>query len=301
MNKYFTKEVRIALAVLAGIVVLFVGMNFLKGVMLFSDDYSYKVQIADANGLTQSNPVYANGLQVGVVRDVTVDFSNMAKGITVTIDVDKRMRIPEGTIAEVDADLMGNLKMNLVLASSSKSIEPGGTIMGRAADGVMNKLADLVPYLETIVPKLDSIMTSVNTLLADPAVVAILRNTETTTANLSTSTAELNRLLAQMNRQVPGLLQKADKAMANTEQLTGNLAKLDVASTMASVDATLKNCEELTNKLNSNSGTIGKLLNDSSLYDNLNATIRDADSLMIDLKAHPKRYVHFSVFGKKDK
>ncbi|TGX80157.1 MCE family protein [Palleniella muris] len=301
MNKYFTKEVRIALAVLAGIVVLFVGMNFLKGVMLFSDDYSYKVQIADANGLTQSNPVYANGLQVGVVRDVTVDFSNMAKGITVTIDVDKRMRIPEGTIAEVDADLMGNLKMNLVLASSSKSIEPGGTIMGRAADGVMNKLADLVPYLETIVPKLDSIMTSVNTLLADPAVVAILRNTETTTANLSTSTAELNRLLAQMNRQVPGLLQKADKTMANTEQLTGNLAKLDVASTMASVDATLKNCEELTNKLNSNSGTIGKLLNDSSLYDNLNATIRDADSLMIDLKAHPKRYVHFSVFGKKDK
>ncbi|NPD81077.1 MCE family protein [Prevotella sp. PINT] len=301
MNKYFTKEVRIALAVLAGIVVLFVGMNFLKGVMLFSDDYSYKVQIADANGLTQSNPVYANGLQVGVVRDVTVDFSNMAKGITVTIDVDKRMRIPEGTIAEVDADLMGNLKMNLVLASSSKSIEPGGTIMGRAADGVMNKVADLVPYLETIVPKLDSIMTSVNTLLADPAVVAILRNTETTTANLSTSTAELNRMLAQMNRQVPGLLQKADKTMANTEQLTGNLAKLDVASTMASVDATLKNCEELTNKLNSNSGTIGKLLNDSSLYDNLNATIRDADSLMIDLKAHPKRYVHFSVFGKKDK
>ncbi len=301
MNKYFTKEVRIALAVLAGIVVLFVGMNFLKGVMLFSDDYSYKVQIADANGLTQSNPVYANGLQVGVVRDVTVDFSNMAKGITVTIDVDKRMRIPEGTIAEVDADLMGNLKMNLVLASSSKSIEPGGTIMGRAADGVMNKVADLVPYLETIVPKLDSIMTSVNTLLADPAIVAILRNTETTTANLSTSTAELNRMLAQMNRQVPGLLQKADKTMANTEQLTGNLAKLDVASTMASVDATLKNCEELTNKLNSNSGTIGKLLNDSSLYDNLNATIRDADSLMIDLKAHPKRYVHFSVFGKKDK
>ncbi len=301
MNKYFTKEVRIALAVLAGIVVLFVGMNFLKGVMLFSDDYSYKVQIADANGLTQSNPVYANGLQVGVVRDVTVDFSNMAKGITVTIDVDKRMRIPEGTIAEVDADLMGNLKMNLVLASCSKSIEPGGTIMGRAADGVMNKVADLVPYLETIVPKLDSIMTSVNTLLADPAVVAILRNTETTTANLSTSTAELNRMLAQMNRQVPGLLQKADKTMANTEQLTGNLAKLDVASTMASVDATLKNCEELTNKLNSNSGTIGKLLNDSSLYDNLNATIRDADSLMIDLKAHPKRYVHFSVFGKKDK
>ncbi|MCM1079748.1 MAG: MlaD family protein [Bacteroidales bacterium] len=301
MKKYFTKEVRIALTVLVGIVVLFAGMNFLKGVMLFSDDYSYKVQIADANGLTQSNPVYANGMKVGVVRDVAVDFSDMSKGITVTIDIDKRMRIPEGTVAEVDADLMGNLKMNLVLSSSAKTVEPGGTIMGRGADGVMNKMAELVPYLETIVPKLDSIMTSVNTLLADPSIAAILHNTETTTANLRTSTAELNRMLAQLNRNVPGLLQKADRTMANTEELTGKLAKVDVAGTMASVNTTLKNCEELTNKLNSNEGTIGKFLNDPSLYNNMNATMRDADSLMIDLKAHPKRYVHFSIFGKKDK
>lgn len=301
MNKYFTKEVRIALTVLAGIVVLFVGMNFLKGIMLFSDDYSYKVQITDANGLTQSNPVYANGVKVGVVRDIIADFSDMAKGVTVTIDVDKRMRIPEGTVAEVDADLMGNLKMNLILTSSPRTVEPGGTIAGRGADGVMNKVADMAPYFEKMLPKLDSIMTSINTLLADPAMVAILHNTEATTANLRTSTAELNTMLAQMNRQVPGLLQKADRTMANTEQLTGNLAKIDVASTMASVDATLKNCEELTHKLNSNDGTIGKFLNDPSLYNNLNATMRNADSLMIDLKAHPKRYVHFSIFGKKDK
>ena len=124
---------------------------------------------------------------------------------------------------------------------------------------------------------------------------------EGATANLNESSAQLNKLMTQFDQSMPGLLQKADKTLENTEVLTSGLAKVDIAATMANIDETLKNCRELTDKLNSNEGSLGKFINDPSLYDNLNATMRDADSLMIDLKSHPKRYVHFSIFGKKDK
>lgn len=302
MKKFFTKEVRIALFALAGIFVLFAGMNFLKGIIVFSDDNTYKVTMDNLAGLAVSSPVYADGYKVGVVRNIDYNYDGEGDGTMIYIDVDKDMRIPVGTTAEVESDLMGNVKLNLLLANNPRQrLEPGGIIKGALATGALDELKAMVPTIKAIVPKLDSILTSVNTLLADPAIAAILHNAEASTANLKTTTASLNKLVAQLDGKVPALLDKADHTLANTETLTSNLAQLDIQGTMASVNATLQNCKELTDKLNSTEGTIGKFLNDASVYNNLNATMRDADSLMIDLKAHPSRYVHFSVFGKKSK
>lgn len=302
MKKFFTKEVRIALFALAGIFVLFAGMNFLKGIIVFSDDNTYKVTMDNLAGLAVSSPVYADGYKVGVVRNIDYNYDGEGDGTMIYIDVDKDMRIPMGTTAEVESDLMGNVKLNLLLANNPRQrLEPGGIIKGALATGALDELKAMVPTIKAIVPKLDSILTSVNTLLADPAIAAILHNAEASTANLKTTTASLNKLVAQLDGKVPALLDKADHTLANTETLTSNLAQLDIQGTMASVNATLQNCKELTDKLNSTEGTIGKFLNDASVYNNLNATMRDADSLMIDLKAHPSRYVHFSVFGKKSK
>lgn len=302
MKKFFTKEVRIALFALAGIFVLFAGMNFLKGIIVFSDDNTYKVTMDNLAGLSVSSPVYADGYKVGVVRNIDYNYDGEGDGTMIYIDVDKDMRIPVGTTAEVESDLMGNVKLNLLLANNPRQrLEPGGIIKGALATGALDELKAMVPTIKAIVPKLDSILTSVNTLLADPAIAAILHNAEASTANLKTTTASLNKLMAQLDGKVPALLDKADHTLANTETLTSNLAQLDIQGTMASVNATLQNCKELTDKLNSTEGTIGKFLNDASVYNNLNATMRDADSLMIDLKAHPSRYVHFSVFGKKSK
>lgn len=302
MYKIFTKEVRIALMAIAGIIVLFVGVNFLKGIIVFSNDNSYKVIMDDICGLSESNPIYADGYKVGVVRNIQYDYDGSQNGIIISIDVDKNMRIPKGSTAEVSSDLMGNVQMNLLLANNPRErYEPGDMIKGSKALGALDKVSELLPYVENIVPKLDSIMTSINILLRDPAIAAILHNAEATTANLEKSTQQLNQLLGKMDQKVPGILDKADRTLANTETLTGNLAQVDVQATMASINETLNNCKELTNKLNSTEGTIGKFLNDPSVYNNLNATMRDADSLMIDLKSHPKRYVHFSVFGRKDK
>lgn len=302
MKEFFTKEIRIALTVIIGIVVLFVGMNFLKGIIVFSNDNSYKVVMRDINGLSASSPVYANGFQVGVVRNILYDYEGVNGGIIVTIDVDNKMRIPVGTTAEVSSDLMGNLKLNLILSDNMReSIEPGGVIIGSLGKGMMDEVAQMMPQLKALLPKLDSILTNVNIIMSDPALKSIIDNVNGATDNLNKSSAQLNKMMTQFESTMPGMLQKVDAVLGNTEQITSDIAKADVAATMKNISATLQNCRELTDKLNSNEGSLGKFINDPSLYDNLNATMRDADSLMIDLKSHPKRYVHFSIFGRKDK
>jgi phospholipid/cholesterol/gamma-HCH transport system substrate-binding protein len=124
---------------------------------------------------------------------------------------------------------------------------------------------------------------------------------EHVTANLTTSTRELNKLMAQLNHDVPGMTQRANKLMDNANEMVVNLNKVDVDQTMRKVNATLDNVEQFTAQLNSNNGSLGLLMRDKSLYNNLNATMLSADSLLTNLREHPKRYVHFSLFGKKDK
>ena len=299
--KYFTKEVKIALVAIAGVVVLFFGMNFLKGLNIFSSEDNYYVQFSDITGLSSSSPVYADGFKVGVVKDIIYDYSH-TEGSKVLIGVDKQLRIPQGSSAEIVSDMLGNVKVNLLLANNPREkVAPGGLIKGMINDGAMGKLQDMVPAVEKMLPKLDSIMTSLNAILADPAIRQSLHNVQAITDNLTTSTAQLNTLMAGLNKNVPGMMAKANNVLDNTETLTANLAAVDVASTMRQVDQTIANVQQLTAKLNSKDGTLGLLMNDTQLYDNLNSTMRNADSLVIDLRQHPKRYVHFSVFGRKDK
>ena len=297
----FTKEIKIALVAIAGIVVLFFGLNFLKGMSVFSDDNTYYVEFSDISGLSSSNPIYAEGYKVGVVKGIQYDYSKNKK-ILVRIDLNKDMRIPKGSSAEIVSDLMGNVKMNLLLANNPRErVEPGETIQGAQNEGMMGKIATLVPVVEKMLPKLDSILASVNMLLADPAIANSLHNIQTITGNLTTSTQQLNVLMASLNNNVPGMMKKANGVLDNTNTLTANLAAVDVAGTMTKVNRTLANVEDITSKLNSNNGTLGLLMNDPGLYNNLNSTMGSADSLLIDLRQHPKRYVHFSLFGRKDK
>ena len=301
MNKIFTKEVKIALVAIVALVLLFFGLNFLKGLTLFSSSATYNMSFKDLKGLSESTAIYADGYKVGTVTSIEYDYEN-AGNVLVKCDIDPQLRIPKGSQAEIESDLMGNIKVNLLLANNPKEkIEPGGLIMGIDGKGMMAQFQEVLPTVMAIVPKLDSIVTSVNTILANPSIVNILRNAEDMTANLKVTTSELNSLAMQLNRSVPGMMQHANATLQNTETLTGNLAKVDVGATMKKIDSTLDNLEQMSKALNNREGTLGLLMYDKGVYNNLNSTMRHADSLMIDLKAHPKRYVHFSVFGKKDK
>lgn len=299
--KYFTKEVKIAIVAIVGLVVLFLGMNFLKGLDLFSTDNRYYISFRDISGLSSSSPIYADGYKVGVVRGIVYDYSQ-SKDIIVEADINKDMRIPKGSSAEIVSDLMGNVKVNLLLASNPRErVNPGETIVGGINDGAMGQMKDLIPVVQDMLPKLDSILASVNLLLQDPAIANSFHNVETVTGNLTVSTRRLNTLLGTLNRRMPGLLAKADGVMDNAQVVTSNLSKVDVEGTMSKVNATLDNVQAFTDQLNNNTGSLGLLMRDPNLYYNLNATVKSADSLLIDLKSHPKRYVHFSVFGRKDK
>lgn len=306
--KFYTKEVRIAMVFTVGIVLLFFGLNFLKGKSLFANQSSYYIRFADISGLSASNPIYADGYQVGIVKEIHYDYSKN-QGAIVVFEVDEELRIPKGSTAEIVSDLMGNVKMNLLLANNPRErVEPGDTLTGAINGGMTAKMAQMLPAIEKMLPKIDSILVSVNTLLADPALARSLHNMETVSANLTTTTAGLNALVAGINTRMPGMMGKADLALNkanatldNTSKLTANLAAVDVAGTMAKVDQTLANVQGITSRLNSTEGTMGLLMNDSKLYWNLNSTLQSADSLLVNFKAHPKRYVHFSIFGKKDR
>ncbi len=301
MKTYFTKEVKIALVAIAGLIALFFGMNFLKGLSLFSSDNTYYMTFPDVKGLANSTAIYADGYKVGTVTAINYDYEK-AGNITVEASIDKNLRIPAGSTAMIESDLMGNMKVSLLLATNPRErINPGETIPGVEETGLMSGVANMMPQVEAMLPKLDSIVTSLNTLLADPALSNMLHNVEDMSANLKKSTAELNTMMIGVNKTLPGVMQHASNTLANTEVLTDNLTQIDLNGTMAKVNRTLDNVEQLTKTLNSNEGSLGLLMHDNTLYNNLNSVVGNADSLMIDLKAHPKRYVHFSVFGKKDK
>lgn len=299
--KFFNKEVKIALVAVCGLIILFFGMNYLKGLNLFESDSKYYISFTDISGLASSSPIYADGYQVGVVKSINYDY-NKRGGIVVEASIDEQLRIPKGSSAEIVSDMLGNVKVNLLLANNPRErVMPGETIQGGINDGAFGQMKGMIPTVMQILPKIDSILTTVNTLLANPAIARSLQNTETVTGELTVTTKRLNNIVAHLEKSVPGMLNNTDSLLYNANTLAKNVNKIDVAGTMARVDETLDNMERFTEQLNNTTGTLGKLMHDPTLYDNLNNTMRSADSLLIDLKAHPKRYVHFSLFGRKDK
>ena len=296
-----TNEIKIALVAIVGILVLFFGLNFLKGMSLFSTDSTYYVAFKDISGLSSSNPIYADGYKVGVVKSIQYNYAKKGD-VLVQIDINPDLRIPKGSSAEIESDLMGNVKMNLLLANNPRErVNSGDTIIGSKNSGMLGNVAKLLPTVQQMLPKLDSILSSVNTLLADPALAHSLHNIEGITANLNTTSQQLNTLVAGVSRQVPGLLRRADGVMVNANTFTGNLAQVDIAGTMAQVNQTIAQLNAFTQQLNSKEGSLGLLIHDPALYTNLTKTMMSVDSLLINVRQHPKRYVHFSLFGRKDK
>ena len=292
------KEVKIGFIGIAAIALLFFGINYLKGVRMFQASSYYYVEFTDINGLAVSSPVFASGYKICLVRDIQYNHANPGH-VVVEVELDNDMKIPTHSQGELVTDMLGTVKMNLILNLSSKeSYLPGDTLPGKVNNGLMGVAEGIMPKVEQLMPKMDSILHSLNQLLANPALSATLENTEKLTANLNVTTRQLNQL---MQNDLPLLTNRMVTIAENVTVISENLKGIDYAGTMQKIDSTLYNVQTLTNKLNNKDNTVGLLFNDPTLYNNLSATTANAASLLEDLKAHPKRYVHFSLFGRKDK
>ncbi len=296
--KYFTKEVKIGIASIMALCVIVYGLNYLKGVSMFKPSSYFYVKYQNINGLAKSSPVFADGYRIGIVREIAYDYTHPGN-VTVEVELDKDMRIPKGSSAELVSEMLGGVRMNILLANNPReSYSTGDTIPGLLNNGLMESVSTLMPQMEKILPKLDSILASLNTILSDPNIPTALNSIKNTTANLEVASGQLKVL---MRKDVPLLAGKLNTIGDNFVVVSSNLKDIDYAATFNKIDSTLANIKLITERLNSKDNSMGLLLNDPQLYNNLNTTSANAASLLEDLKINPKRYVHFSLFGRKQK
>ncbi len=292
------KEFKIGLVGIVALVALFFGINFLKGKALFNTNNEYYVRFSNAKGLAKSSVVYADGFEVGIVSDILYDY-NKPGNVLIEISVDPYLVLCHGTDVTLDAGLMGGCTMNITPAPiSDKVYHHGDTIPGNNSAGLMSKAEDIMPKVVAIADKLDTLVTSLNRLVKDPHLPAIISNMEQVTEDLTYTTQHLNTL---MGRDIPALAQTYNKVGENVLLITENFKTLNLQPTIDSVNTTISNVNTILSQMRNPNGTLGALMYDRSLYNSLNMTVGSMDSLMTDIKAHPKRYVHFSIFGRKDK
>lgn len=295
--KYFTKEVKIGIAGIIALAILYFGISFLKGIS-FSPSHNYYITFKNAKGLATSSPVYADGYQIGIVRNINYNFNEPGK-VTVEISVDDDVRVPVGSTATLAEGMLGGCTLNMTLGTNPKEvIAAGDTIIGSENDGLLSKAAEMLPQVSTVIEHVDSLITTLNQVVSDPNIGKVIGNAEHITANLDNGTRQLNSLL---KNELPQMMRTFDDAGKNISALTSNIAQLDMQQTLNQVNQTIQNVQDLINWIEDPNGNVGLLLKDTAIYQNLNTTISSANKLLIDLQAHPKRYVHFSIFGKKDK
>ena len=293
MKKVFRKEILIAVCVLSALAILVFGIDFLKGVNVFKATNYYYATYTDVQGLAVSAPVTLSGYKVGQVRDITYEYDNPGH-VRVEIALDKNLRLPKGSQAVLSSDLLGTASIQLALAPGKDFYEVGSEIPGIVPKGMMDNISDdLLPSVAAIVPKVDTLLTGVNALVSDPALAASVKRLDAITANIEKATVALNGIM----RTLPPITSdiKSITAVGNIAVLSEKLSTIPVDSLMTTLDATAQNLKDLSEQLKSPNSTLGQLMNNPALYNNLNATIQSLDSLFTDIKAHPKRYISIKL------
>lgn len=299
MRKIFTKEVIIGTCVVVAIVILVVGIEFLKGINLFKPAHFYTAQYENVSDLAVAAPVTIDGFKVGQVREINFDYDHPGK-ISVVMALNKKLQVPEDSRAVIGSTLLSGSYVEIHLGQSSKMIPVGGDIPSGHIPDLMSSVSnDVLPAVSSIFPKIDSLLVSVNRLASDPALVASIKNLETITANVSAASGNLNRM---MNKDLPPILNSVEVAATNLDSLTYNLTllseelnKLPLQETMGNVNVLTKNLATFSGNLNNPNSTLGELTQDSELYNKLNRLTADIDSLIIDIKKNPKRYISIKL------
>lgn len=293
------KEILVGLTVALALVLLFVGINFLKGVNVFKAANYYYATYTDVAGLSTSAPVTINGFKVGQVRSVEYQYDNPGH-VVVEFSVDKALRIPQGSQAVITTDLLGTATIALRMGADRSAFYSVGDTVATGVDaGLMSAVSnDVMPAVSAIIPKIDSLITGLNTLVSDPALSASVRRMDNITADLGASVQSLRTVMAAMepvSRNVTSITTNVDTISGNLSTVSGELAAAPVDSIMGELNRTVANLEQLTAALNNPDSSIGRLTSDPELYNNINSTVMSLDSLFVDIKRNPKRYISIKL------
>jgi phospholipid/cholesterol/gamma-HCH transport system substrate-binding protein len=311
--KKISNEVKVGATALLTIVVFVWLFNFLKGKDFLKSTAIYYTIYDKVGGLAESSPVEINGYKVGVVR--SVDFIDAKSGrLLVVFSVNKNFKLPKNTVAEiVSISLLGGMKVQFVYGKGPGTYSEGDTIPGRLAESLVDKVeTEFLPVkdkISNLIVVLDSVISSVNEVLnAD-----FKKGLKGTLANLNSTTASLDKILSSKEKELKATIDnvnkftqmlsdnsgKMNKAFSNLESITDTIAAADVYKSVSNLKTSLEKASLLMDNMNKGKGSAGQFLTNDTLYTNLTSSLESLNLLLKDMKTNPKRYVHFSIFGKK--
>ena len=287
------REIKVGILAAVCVFLLFFGLNFLKGVNIFSPTNAYHGVYYNLHGLEEQAAVYICGHKVGQVDKIHYDFTRDS-AFTIDISIAKDIALPVGTqMALVSDGLLGGMAIELQMPAytpQSKLIEHGSVLPTTYVPGLMESVqGDLLAHIDEAIQGVDSLVAALHQQLEGDHLKATLTNVDRISGNLTSVSSDLKHM---MNNQVPRIVNNADTAVANLNTVVADIKRADLAATVARVDTAVDNVNALVTD-------VRKPI--KPLLQHIDATVISADSLVVDLKAHPKRYVHFSLFGKKDK
>lgn len=290
-------EVKIGGVAVLAILIIYFGIMFLKGIALARTNNVYYVTMADVNGLAPQAEVQANGMTIGSVKSLKFDAEGQR--VIIAAELQEGYQLPQGTTATLSKDMLGAPKLRLVLGGvDAPKLQQGDTIPGVPMIDLMSAAGDMLPSVEAVLPKLDSLLVALQAVAANPAIAETMQNLAYVTANLKTATDGLNTIL---QRDLPPLMGHVNVIGDNLAATTANLRRVDMAGIAQHADSAIVQLEVFTNRLNNPNSSLGLLLNDDNVYRGLDSTMQNASRLLEDLRLNPKRYVHFSLFGRKEK
>ena len=293
---FFTKEVKIGLSFVVALAFLIWGINFLKGVNLFTPSNHYYLKYENVDGLVVSNGVFIKGYKIGQVRAIKYDFTQKESFI-VDILMNQDIKLPEGTIAYLfDESMLGGKGINLVFSKETNYHTSGDTLTTDVQKGLMASLAGIVPSIQSTIDHADSLIVSANALINSSEIQNSLTNFESIIAELHKTSRSLTKMIDQ---EFPSVINNVNDICTDLKNVTGQLSNVQYKDIVESLDSTLVNLEEFTNRINSPNGTLGLLLNDQALYNNVNTTVNSVNNLLIDFKDDPRLYLY--PLGKKKK
>ena len=298
MNKFFRKEVIIGLIVIIALTVLFAGINFLKGSNVFVPTNHYYATFDNVAGLAKSAPVTINGFKVGLVNDISINYDKPTT-VQVEFSLDNDLKVPIGTKAILSSDLLGTASIVLQMPVSDTFHEVGDEIIGEVSKGLMDNVStEIVPSLSGVFPKVDSLLTSLNNIAGNAAIITSVQRLDAITANLEVTTRQLNELLATLPpiaTDIKSITGNINTAAGEVSTLTTSLNQVPLDTIALNLQVLSANLRSISEQINSPESSIGLLTRDPELYNNLNSAVANLDSLFIDLKKNPKRYINIKL------